>query len=223
MNNSPDSDRANSAIARMNYIHSVYQKSGQISNDDMLYTLSLFALEPYRWVSRYEWRQLTDLEICALGTFWKAHGNAMNISYEDLPSNGKWTSGLQFFRELEAWSEKYEAAHMIPSVDNRDTADRTTDLLLYDIPKIMHPAGRLVVSCLMDKRLRNAVMCEAPPTWLERTVKAGLVVRKYLLRYAALPRPWLLRKRVHSEEPDANGRIHVLHYEAEPWSVKALC
>lgn len=64
--NEPDSERANAATARLNYIHGWYQKQGQISNDDMLYTLTLFALEPVRWINRYEWRKLTDLEICAL-------------------------------------------------------------------------------------------------------------------------------------------------------------
>jgi hypothetical protein len=43
-----------------------YQKKGLISNDDMLYTLSVFALEPVRWVKRYEWREMTPMEICAL-------------------------------------------------------------------------------------------------------------------------------------------------------------
>lgn len=63
---SPSSDRANSAIARMNYLHSMYQRSGKISNDDMLYTLSLFVLEVERWVRENEWRSLTPMELCAL-------------------------------------------------------------------------------------------------------------------------------------------------------------
>jgi len=32
----------------------------------MLYTLSLFALEPIRWVNRYEWREMTPMEVCAM-------------------------------------------------------------------------------------------------------------------------------------------------------------
>jgi hypothetical protein len=63
---SPTSERANSAIARMNYLHGTYQKAGKISNDDMLYTLSLFILEVEKWVRMYDWRTLTPLEMCAL-------------------------------------------------------------------------------------------------------------------------------------------------------------
>ena len=63
---SPSSERAIGAIARMNYLHSRYQKAGKISNDDLLYTLSLFILEVERWVRLYDWRTLTPLEMCAL-------------------------------------------------------------------------------------------------------------------------------------------------------------
>ena len=62
----PTSERANEAIARMNYLHSMYQKQGKISNDDMLYTMSLFVTEIPRWVSEYEWRDVTPMEVCAL-------------------------------------------------------------------------------------------------------------------------------------------------------------
>lgn len=41
VDNAPESGRANAAFARFNFLHSHYQKAGRISNDDMLYTLSL--------------------------------------------------------------------------------------------------------------------------------------------------------------------------------------
>ena len=52
--NDPTSERTLRAIARMNYLHSPYIKSGKITNDDLLYTLSLFALGPARWVANLE-------------------------------------------------------------------------------------------------------------------------------------------------------------------------
>jgi hypothetical protein len=66
LNSPPDCRRANEATARMNYIHSIYQKQGLISNDDLLYTLALFVLEPITWINTYEWRELTELELCAM-------------------------------------------------------------------------------------------------------------------------------------------------------------
>ena len=50
----------------MNYLHSLYQKQGKISNDDMLYTMSLFVTEIPRWVNDYEWRNVTPMEVCAM-------------------------------------------------------------------------------------------------------------------------------------------------------------
>lgn len=66
LGHSPTSLRANSAIARMNYLHGRYQKAGRISNDDMLFTLALFILEVDKWVGMYDWRVLTPMEKCAL-------------------------------------------------------------------------------------------------------------------------------------------------------------
>lgn len=55
------------SMSRMNCLHSVYQKAGKIRNDEMLYTLALFACEPLRWINRWEWRELSEVERCALG------------------------------------------------------------------------------------------------------------------------------------------------------------
>ncbi|KAI9644459.1 hypothetical protein NHQ30_006480 [Ciborinia camelliae] len=72
------------AIARMNYLHSSYQKSGRISNADLLYTLSVFITEPVTWMEKFEWRSLNDMEVCAIATFWKGIGDAMGINYGEL-------------------------------------------------------------------------------------------------------------------------------------------
>jgi hypothetical protein len=67
MSHHPRSKRILKALARMNYIHSKYQKAGKISQDDLLYTLSVFVTEPITWVGKYEWRSMTEIgEMC----FW---------------------------------------------------------------------------------------------------------------------------------------------------------
>lgn len=47
----PGSRRAIQAVARTRFLPAAYRKHGQISDDDMLYTLSLFVLKPIRWVT----------------------------------------------------------------------------------------------------------------------------------------------------------------------------
>ena len=157
--NEPTSERATQAIARMNYIHAGYQKSGKISNNDLLYTLSLFALEPGRWVNRYEWRSLTDLEQCACGTYWKSMGDVMSISYNELPSFEEgWKDGLQWLKEVEDWSLEYEGEYMVPAATNKLLADSFLEILCLNLPTSLHSPCKEMLSVLLDARLKKAML-----------------------------------------------------------------
>lgn len=157
--NAPTSVRATRAIARMNYIHAQYQKAGKISNDDMLYTLSLFALEPARWIGKYEWRTLTELELCACGTYWKSMGDTMAISYEGLPSAASgWEDGLNWLTEVESWSKAYEEKHMLPATTNMQLADAELGVICINIPSGLLAVCKKLVSVLLGERLRKAMM-----------------------------------------------------------------
>lgn len=125
----------------------------------MLYTLSLFATQPIRFVEDYEWRALTELEKCAIGTFWKSVGDGLQVSYSELPS-GKtgFRDGLHWLEEIGAWSEGYEKRCMVPDIKNRETADQTTAVLVYMLPKALAPVGLKFVSFMMDERLRRAML-----------------------------------------------------------------
>ena len=119
----PTSTRWLESVTRMNYIHGVYQKAGMISNDDMLYTLSIFAGEPLKWISRYEWRDFSDMEVAALGTFWKGLGEAMSVDFSCLPGHREgWKDGIHWLEETLAWAQVYERVHMVPHKDNHKLA-----------------------------------------------------------------------------------------------------
>jgi hypothetical protein len=127
----------------------------------MLYTLGLFALQPIRFIDRFEWRSLSELERCAIGTFWKSAGDALDISYAPLPSGkseGGFQDGIQWLEEIGEWCEEYEARCMLPHVKNREVADQTTAVLLYMLPTSMHSVGLQFVSFMMDERLRRAML-----------------------------------------------------------------
>lgn len=125
----------------------------------MLYTLSLFATQPVRFVENYEWRSLTELEQCAIGTFWKSVGDGLDISYDVLPS-GKtgFRDGLHWLEEISVWSQEYEKKYMVPDIKNRETADQTTQVLVYTLPRFLVPFGMNFVSFMMDDRLRKAML-----------------------------------------------------------------
>jgi hypothetical protein len=155
----PSHTRSVESIARMNYLHQGYRNSGKILDDDMLYTLALFATEPVKWIDTYEWRQLSDLEKCAIGTFWKRIGDTMLISYSKLPSSKTgFRDGLHWLSEIIEWSEAYETEKMVPAQTNRDTAEPTTDIMMYSLPRFLKPVSLQVTTVLMDERLRTAIM-----------------------------------------------------------------
>lgn len=154
----PKSERVIKALARMNYIHSRYQKAGKISNDDLLYTLSVFITEPVSWVEKYEWRSMNEMEICAIGTFWKSIGDAMGIEYAGHLARSEWLDGLEFYEDIKAWAENYETKFMVPAKPNKITADELIPLLLFYLPQQLHPAGSHLVGVLMGDRLRAAMM-----------------------------------------------------------------
>lgn len=155
----PSHPRSIESIARMNYLHQGYRNSGKILDDDMLYTLALFTAQPIKWIDTYEWRQLSDLEKCAIGTFWKSLGDAMLISYDRLPSSKTgFRDGLHWLDELTAWSDAYEAENMVPDQANKDTAEPTTDITMYSLPRYLKSFGKKVVTVLLDERLRIAIM-----------------------------------------------------------------
>ena len=157
--NKPTSERAIQAIARMNFLHSRYQKAGKIMNNDMLYVLATFALEPVRWITKYEWRSLTDIELCAFGTFWKTMGDAMEISYETLYSSTKgWQDGLHWLSEIKQWSDEYEETHMFPAETNRKLADALLNSLLPRRPARCREPCMKIVAVLQGDRLRQSMM-----------------------------------------------------------------
>jgi len=142
----------------MNFLHSRFIKSGQVNNDAFLYTLSLFALEPTRWINKYDWRQVTDTERCAIAIFWMAVGQKMGISYEVLPScKDGWSSPLLWLDEIEAWSHGHEQRNVAPADTNTTLALSTTELQLFRFPKLLKPVVRNLVYVAMGPELRAAM------------------------------------------------------------------
>ncbi|CAG8427246.1 unnamed protein product [Penicillium salamii] len=220
--NDPTSQRAYLGLARTRYLHSGYRDSGKILDDDMLYTLALFALQPIRFIDRFEWRSLSDMERCAIGTFWKSVGDALDITYEKLPS-GKvgFVDGIQWLEEIDAWSEEYEEKFMVPHQKNRETADQTTAVLLYMLPKALHPVGLQFVSYMMDPRLRKSMYYEPPSALSSALFSSLLTARRLAIRYLSLPRPYSQRYVSFTEKPDKDGRFFFTQWDAAPYYVKA--
>ena len=219
--NKQSSQRSTEAIARMNYLHSRYIKAGKITNVDLLYTLSVFALEPVRWVGKYEWRQFSDLELCASGTFWRAIGDKMEIDYSPLPSyRDGWTDGIHWLDEIRTWSEEYERVKMVPAETNRKLALAHLDVIFINLPQSLNTVGKHVVSVVVGERLRKAMMLPNAPKAGSFAIETLLLLRRLVLRHLTLPRPEFMRKKYISSRPETNGRYSAREYLSHPWYVK---
>ncbi|KAH8881709.1 hypothetical protein GQ53DRAFT_754156 [Thozetella sp. PMI_491] len=212
--NAPTSERCIKAISRINYLHSQYKKSGKISNDDFLYTLSVCVSEPISWIDRYEWRKLNDMEKNAIGTFWKGIGDSMEIEYKGYLSKDSWKDGIEFAEDITAWAKGYEERAMKPAKSNRALCQPLMDMLLYLAPGFLKPFAEEAATALMEKRMREAFLYPEPRPVVTAIAHAGLWARKMFLRYLALPR---IAPKIYLSTPDPKtGRINHYDYLVEP-------
>jgi hypothetical protein len=78
---------------------------------------------------------MTDMEICAIATFWKSIGDNMGISYQQLAhSEAGWQDGLEFYYDIKEWAENYEVEYMVPAATNKKTAD---ELGQHNFPNLL--------------------------------------------------------------------------------------
>lgn len=163
-----DSAPGRAAIRRMNGIHRRYP----IPNDEFLYVLSTFVLEPIRWNARFGVRPLSDNERAAIFLFWREVGRRMAI--RGIPES---------LAALERFSVAYEREHFAYSPDNQALAEATRDLFLsWVLPKPLRPLGQPVVHALFDARMRLAFGFPLPPWWVRAGVVAALRLRAHAAR-----------------------------------------
>jgi len=160
--------RGRAALDRLNFIHSHFS----ITNEDFLYVLSTFILEPRRWIDRYGWRDLHINELRAGFLVWKEIGEAMGIS--NIPATAE---------ALEKWSINYEATRFFFADSNRAVSAPTLNLLLGWIsPQCMHRFLRPFALSLFDVRFLNSLGFKSPNPIVRMSVFAGFQARKWILR-----------------------------------------
>jgi hypothetical protein len=199
-----DAKRPGLAIERLNFLHGMYK----ISNDDMIYTMSLFVLEPIRWVKKYGWREHTKEE---KEIILKKH----NLLAEKM--------GIRDFPEtLEAWErfrEDHEAKFMVYVKSNELVAKGTVDLFINRFPAFARSSVKAVMLALLDDRLRVAMGYERQPQWLINAADTALRFHGWFVRWFMLPR--LIPNRRTPEVEDTNGRYIPLFFEFDKMSYKA--
>ena len=173
MTDSVESSRGQHMVKHLNWIHSHYE----ISNDDYLYTLALFIIEPVRWMETFGYRPLTDREKYAGYLAFKSLGQAMGI--QDIPE-----SRDQFV----AWYQNYRSQHMLYHPDNKKVTDALIGGMKEMFPFIIRPLVRPVILTLInDPELLAATGQKEPAYIVQKIIRAIMFIRKGLQRYI---NPW---------------------------------
>lgn len=164
-----DSETGRRALRRMNQIHGRFA----ISNDDFLYVLSTFVLEPIRWNERFGWRRMVEQERLASFHCWREIGRRMNIL--ELPAT---------YEELERLNVEYERRHFAATDETRRVGKDGRELFAAWFPRLSRPLVRRAIHALLDDELRRAFGFASPARGLRPALEAGLRLRARALRHA---------------------------------------
>ncbi|KAJ2915437.1 hypothetical protein MD484_g4981, partial [Candolleomyces efflorescens] len=202
--------RACIALARTNFLHSKYN----ISNDDYLYTLTLFVLEPIQWMDLHGWRRLSPMEQDAFFIFWRDIGGKMGIT--DIPET---------LQDMKAWSKAYEEKCIVPAESNRLVAGFTIGELIYAVPKKfgLKSFAERFIAAVVEPRVRIAMMLPEQPRLIHWMANGVLSINWIVQRWLRLPRSdsnfWFsIDPRL--PKPDNNGDVRMRptsEYRSTPW------
>ena len=167
------------ALHRLNEIHGKYK----ITNEDFLYILTIFIVEPVRWINRCGFRPLHRNEIMAYHLKYMYIGIQMGIQH--VPTT---------YEDAAMYLDKYEERYMIYHPTNAKLAESTTELFLSKLPSSVHPIARQVMHSLCPTRLRIAMGFPEPSAWAYTVSNSALRIAQLTHRYLLLPR-WKPKKR----------------------------
>lgn len=159
--------RAQQAIEQVNHIHGHFD----IPNEDFLYVLSTFVLDPIRWVDQYGWRKTSEHERLALYHFFRKVGERMHIA--NIPDT---------FEKFKRWAQQYEQEHFHYSESNAQVADATVGVMRAWLPKPLQFAAKPAVRALLDQQMRDAFGYK-PANWFWRgSLKGSMALRALFLK-----------------------------------------
>lgn len=168
LENGVDHPRGRAALRRMNTQHGRYT----IPNDEYVYTLSTFVLEPIRWNARFGWRRLSLHECHATYYLWREIGRRMGL--RDIPPS---------YEALERFNLDFQREQFRYSDHNHRLAIASRDLMLgWILPRRLRGLGAPVMHAMLDEPMLAAVGLPSPPRALRLTVNAGMRARAQLLR-----------------------------------------
>ncbi|KAF5687786.1 hypothetical protein FDENT_5076 [Fusarium denticulatum] len=217
--NSRLSSRYQTAVARMNYLHSRYRQAGKILDEDLLHTLGSSIVEIFRIFEDEEWRPLSDVEKCAVGVFHMALGQDMEIPFKCLlSSSAGWKDGEHFAAELRDWTLRYEANVALPTEANDRYVRVYVDAVFPSLTPRLKILLRKIIGFELDNVMRDSLGIESTGPMLAFVLSGFKTLRRLALRYFSLPRPAFLASKALAKTPNPDtGLYNLTHFSAEPW------
>lgn len=196
------SERGQSMVEQLNFIHGHYN----ISNDDYLYTLALFMVEPVRWSEKFAYRRLTEDEKQALYREFCDLGKAMNI--RDLPHS---------FDAMVCWYRNYRQQHLQFDPANKAVTDGLIKGMQEMMPRWLRPLTSpllraLILTLLDDPQLLAATGQKAPSAFVQRVIRTVMTLRQF----------WMKRVNIWQVFRYEDSFIY-RHYKTYPGGYQAQC
>ncbi|MFN2489309.1 MAG: oxygenase MpaB family protein [Actinomycetota bacterium] len=190
-----DSPSGRAALRRMNQIHRRFS----ISNEDYLYVLSTFVLEPVRWNECFGWRRMVDHERLANLHCWRAIGRRMNIT--DIP---------QTYAALDSFNRDYEREHFSSTDATQRVGVATRNMFLDWFPHLVRGLATHSIYALLDDRLLRAFGFPQPSPVARRVIVGSLRARARLLRLLPQRRRPRLRTQIKHRTYPSGYRLDSL-------------
>lgn len=166
-----NSDTGRAYLARMNRSHSHYA----ISNEDFLFVLSTFVIDPILWCERHSWRALVPAEQQALFKVWIEIGQHMGL--KDLPAS---------LDEMTRQSWAYVEQQFVYSAENERVGQATLRIVQGWLPRGLRGLVSPAAAALLDERTRTALGLRPAPPLFAATVKGALRLRAAAMRRTRL-------------------------------------
>lgn len=200
-----DSEIGTQFLSRMNKTHAHFR----IANDDYLFTLSTFVLDPIDWIARFGWRPLTEKEQQALFIMWQQIGIRMGI--RAVP---------QSLPEMRRWSTTFVEKTFVYAEPNAQVAAGTIAVVKSWLPDLLSGFVEPVTATLLDEQTRRSVGLNAPPAWSRFSVPTILKMRGALMRLSSFghKQPWPDGRRTYPNgyTVDQLAPAQILRAEKEP-------
>ncbi|KAJ8324630.1 hypothetical protein O5D80_006876 [Batrachochytrium dendrobatidis] len=146
-----------------------------VSNDDKVYMMCGFVVDPVLIINSFGWRRLVSQEVNALVVTWRAIGLYLEI--KDMPLT--MAAMMEFMKS-------YESKNIAYSDQGKQLFEAAISLWTKSVPLIWVSLIDPFLMVLLPKPFLNAVGGQEPAQELVMTVSAGLAVRSWWIRWLEL-------------------------------------